>query len=457
LQLDTTVFNEQGKLVTTATLKWGELYYQNEADHKAGVLSKWFKPHRSQQEILDSRARFLAAIGGINGGKSSLGALWMLKEIAKNPSGQFLVVAPTFKIVKSGTLEAWLKVVNGTEFAGQYTGGQEPVYVCGNGGARVYFRSLDNPRSCEGLKPLAVWADEAGLLSLSAYEAVKGRLAGTGGPLLCTTTPYVEHNWLRTEIAAKADRGDKDYFYRSWPSIDNPEQDREVIEEERRSLPDWKFRLKYLGEWTRPAGVVYPDLERCVVDPAEVPWSSAQAYFGSADWGGSDPNASLTGFVDSSNNLFVFHEVYVTNRKEDVLKTIERLVQFNETFKAKTKKEITRYWCDHRPDIIRALRRKGLNAKPAHKGARSIELGIAYVDQRIRNTLNHLETGEPLKDGLMIVKGMCPNLIREGNLYRYPTTEGEVYGSIPIDKDNHALDCLRYLCLALDRKKRSAA
>jgi hypothetical protein len=46
----------------------------------------------------------------------------------------------------------------------------------------------------------------------------------------------------------------------------------------------------------------------------------------------------------------------------------------------------------------------------------------------------------------------CINLIRESNLYRYPTPEEKrVLGENPIDENGHALDALRYMVSAIDR------
>ena len=46
---------------------------------------------------------------------------------------------------------------------------------------------------------------------------------------------------------------------------------------------------------------------------------------------------------------------------------------------------------------------------------------------------------------------LCPNLLREAALYRYPSeSERAILGEAPIDKDNHALAALRYLIARLD-------
>jgi len=48
---------------------------------------------------------------------------------------------------------------------------------------------------------------------------------------------------------------------------------------------------------------------------------------------------------------------------------------------------------------------------------------------------------------LKVLKGRCPNLLREAGLYRWGN-EGEN----PVDANNHALAALRYLIASLDER-----
>jgi len=49
---------------------------------------------------------------------------------------------------------------------------------------------------------------------------------------------------------------------------------------------------------------------------------------------------------------------------------------------------------------------------------------------------------------LRIVKGVCPNLLKEAGLYRYDQRSGD---ESPVDDHNHALAALRYLVSRIDR------
>lgn len=75
-------------------------------------------------------------------------------------------------------------------------------------------------------------------------------------------------------------------------------------------------------------------------------------------------------------------------------------------------------------------------------------------------------TRELLDSGMIVFFNSLKNTLREGCEYRYPTLEerskNKNLGDVPLDKDNHLMDCLRYCCQDLpynyqDRKRASLA
>src|SRR5262249_30926747 len=74
-------------------------------------------------------------------------------------------------------------------------------------------------------------------------------------------------------------------------------------------------------------------------------------------------------------------------------------------------------------------------------GDNALRPGIAPVTAR-------LET-----DRLRVVKGCCPNLLREASLYRYSEDRTDRRSESPVDEHNHALAALRYLVSAIDARQ----
>lgn len=417
-------------------LQWGDLYL----DHDTGQTCKYFSPHEGQQAILNSDARFLLALSGIHGGKTALACLWLSHQIQKtNGVGQWLIVAPTYGVALSSTLEVWEKTIRGTSLQGRFVRDNANPHYLLSTSSKVYFKSGESV--FDGLKPMHAILDEAGLVSEECFHAIKRRLDGTGGRLLMSTTPYLNYSWIPESFIRRADDGDKNYFYRCFPSTLNPTTDRDIIEQARKTLPVWEFDLYYNGIYTKPPGLVYDftdaDGNNCFIDaPPELP--PAVAYYGGLDWGGSDPTCCLVGLLDYNDVLWVMWEKH--NTEEDIIKTFEGLAEWHNAFKKASGTSIKCFWADHSPANIRGMRRFGFNCKPALKGQGSINLGIDLVRARIRS------------GRLKVIRSQCPNLFRESNLYRYAMHDGEPVGNKPLDKDNHALDALRYLVLGVDRK-----
>lgn len=419
-------------------LKWGDVYQ----DHDTGQVCKYFPCHKGQVEVLQSPARYVAALGGKNGGKTSVAMLWLLQEIQRyGGKGQFLVVAPTYNVALSATLDCWRKTCKGTDLQGEFIAStNNPHYKLGTGGI-IFFRSAD--ANYEGVKPQAIVIDEAGNISEDQWRVVLGRIVGqVGGRIFLSTTPYLAHDWLNRLILQKADAGDKNYFYRTFPSWLNPTTDVEAVEHYRQTLPPWQFDMEYRGLFTRMPGLVYDfttaDGESCFVDVPSGGLPDAAGYFAAIDFGGTDPHCWLVGLLDTSGQLWIVAEHY---KSGDILSLFESIKEWHDAFEKATGTRVKTWYCDHQKSAILALRKMGFPAKPALKGPESIPLGISLVQSRIR-------TGR-----LKVLSNQCPNIKAESLLYRYPMADGMPVGNKPIDADNHALDALRYLILGIDRRQ----
>ncbi|MEW5936034.1 MAG: terminase family protein, partial [Bacillota bacterium] len=336
----------------------------------------------------------MAIIAGTGGGKTWFGVRWLWREIYRQPQGDFLVVAPTYKALKRIALPQTLEFLDAT-IGGQYRA-VDQCYDLRTGG-HVYFGSAEKPLTLEGVHCRAAWMDEAGQMRREAWAVVKRRVGYHLGRVLITTTPY-NSGWLKTEFYDLWQQGDTDYTVVNFPSIWNPTYPREEFERAREREPEWRFRMFWLGQFARPEGLVYQDF-RGPVEPVPIPreWDRIIGV----DFGFTVPAAAVFIAVDPKTETgHVYREVYARGWLASELG--ERLAAICKE-EGITPRLVA---CDpSEPGDIEELRRAGLPAKAADN---AVMEGISEVIRGFR-------TGR-----LVIHRGLV-NLLDEIEQYRWKT------------------------------------
>lgn len=274
--------------------------------------------HRGQAEAWLSNRRFVMMIAGTQSGKTSFGPLWLWREIERGGPGDYMVVTPTVPLLQLKVLPEFLTLFKDTLKLGTWMAGDK-VFALNNGG-RVIFRSATNPSSLESATAKAAWLDECGMpdFRLESWQAILRRLALYEGRVLGTTTPYAA-NWLKFEVYDRWRQGDADYRVVQFDSMTNPIFRASEFERARETMPDWKFRMFYRGEITRPDSLIYGDfLDRLrtegghLIPPRDLP--PAWPRWGSWDFGGAN-NARLLAAEDpDAHVLYVYDSILEGNK-----------------------------------------------------------------------------------------------------------------------------------------------
>lgn len=144
-----------------------------------------------------------------------------------------------------------------------------------------------------------------------------------------------------------------------------------------------------------------------------------------ADWGfGPDPSvlvrAAVRRTADGAQEICVSHEAYAKGLEITQLPALFR--QIPDVARGVVLADASR------PELIRYMRRQRFAIKPAKKWAGSVEDGL-----------------DVLRGYGLVVHPRCSNLINELTRYSYKTDPltGEISRAV-VDRDNHAIDALRY-------------
>lgn len=194
-------------------------------------------------------------------------------------------------------------------------------------------------------------------------------------------------------------------------------------------------------------GLVYPfDDEFHVRTPP--PLSAFSEFHCGVDHGWTDPGVLLLGGIRGHGEdaeLWLLDEHYETEVPTHLWDERAREWRYCE-------RRPVKFWADRsRQDRIDALKRQGLSVQDSDSAPGSIRAGIARVADML--FIRQTETQSPAygdsvrRWSRVYVAPRCINTIREFGLYRRKRHPDGSFSEEPEDRNNHAMDALRYIVL----------
>lgn len=299
--------------------------------------------------------------------------------------------------------------------------------------SKIGFKSCDQGREkFQGTSLDYVWFDEEPPYDI--YLECKMRVLDKCGEIFGTMTPLKGLTWVYNTIYLN-DKNDNEIWYETMEWADNPFLSKKEIESMTKSLPAEEIESRRYGKFMQNGGMVYSEFDENVhvIEPFEVPMEWQDNI--SIDPGLHNPLSAHFYAVDYDGNVYVVAEHYQAQ------KTVE--------YHAEKIKEIARNlnWKTDSKGFLRAIIDSAARQKTLASEKNVVELfyenGILVnpqVDKDMFAGISTVKSYLKTADGstrLFIFKN-CVNLIREVKNYWW----GD--GDLPIKKDDHALDELRY-------------
>ena len=293
--------------------------------------------------------------------------------------------------------------------------------------AENLFRGADNPQKIKSLKPQKgyvgiVWYEE--LDQFNGMEEIRNINQSTmrGGNLFWIfysyNPPKSRDNWVNVE---RIENQPNRLFHHS-TYLDVPREwlgDAFIFEAEtlKAKKPE-AYEHEYMGVATGTGGAVFDNLLEREITDTEIE-SFDRLYYG-VDFGFAiDPFAWIKMHYDSNRRvLYLLDEIYQprlsNTRAADMMK----------------ERGTGRVLADcAEPKSIAEIDSLGIRIDPAKKGPDSVEYGIKWLQDRFE---------------IVIDKSRTPNAYKEFSLYEYAQNkDGEFISAFP-DKNNHAIDAVRY-------------
>lgn len=427
---------------------------------RVAQIQAGIEPHKKQRDFLDSPARFVLAFAGSQSGKTIAAAAKVLMRILSDlsrpgpPKRLYWVVDPTYELAKwpqaylAHYAREWrvkFRFHGWLGSAGVF--GQMHIWAHGHH-AVIEFKSAAIPDRLVSASVQGMWVNEAARLKDDAWSGnLRSRLIATGGWAIFDSTPMGE-NWVYNEVylpGLKAERdpwGDfqlerasTEYDTFTWESEENPAVDRKLLEEAKKTMPDWAFAREWRGNPHHFAGQLFPhwsDIKNVKpIRQEEYPEIEIGLDFG---FGPGHPFVIVVAGVDYERRRFgVLHEevhegMLFDKQVELFARTCQKWPRVEHVVGDSADPGMLALMRARRPDNV------NVSIRPAMKAG--VKEGTAAQ-------------AELIGDGNYLVHPSCKQTIRQHKSARWrPLKTADPYGPVaeePLRKDDDTVAACRYI------------
>lgn len=304
----------------------------------------------------------------------------------------------------------------------------EMIITCANG-YQIMFVGLDDTEKVKSTTPAKgvftdIWVEEATEVDYKAFKQLDKRLRGKSKHnkrLTLSFNPILKSHWIFKEFFTLWNDKEQEMLSDNVSILKTTYKDNKFLTSDdidalENETDKYYYEVYTLGNWGVLGAVIFKNWE--VQDLSDIKKTFDKWKCG-LDFGFAHDPASLvvTHYEKKKKTIYIFDELYQTELTNDVLAT-------------EVKKKVGREYvtCDSaEPKSIKELKRYGLNVLSAKKGKDSINHGIQWLQQQ------HI-----------IVDPKCVNVINELQQYKWKEDKDGNVLKVPVDKNNHAIDALRY-------------
>ena len=389
------------------------------------MINDAYLPH------LDNLSRLQIFYGGSSSGKSVFLAQRCVIDVLQG-GRNYLVCRQVGRTVRKSVYNEIKKVYTDAGLASLFDANKsDGVITCANG-HQILFAGLDDTEKIKSMTPeqgviTDVWVEEATETEPDAIKQLLKRQRGgdesTPKRLTLSFNPIYRSHWIYQTYFAPIAWADDQTEYKT-PDLailkttykDNhflTAADRADLENEQ----DEYYRDVYtLGKWGILGDVIFKNWR---VEDLSGMTNQFVNHRNGLDFGfSSDPAAlAVTHYDKSRKTIYIYDELYERGLTNDALAP---------EIKSRIGKQYV--YCDSaEPKSIQELNNYGVNAVGVKKGKDSVLFGIQWLQQQT-----------------IVVDAQCINARNELGVYHWKKDKDGNSLRIPVDKNNHLIDGLRY-------------
>lgn len=447
--------------ITKQILKLEKILHQRFLENNLNFYNKSKKKHKKQILFHKCKKKNRWVFGGNRSGKTECGAVEVvymacgLHPYRKNKPTEGWVVSLSRQVQRDVAQKKILQYLPSylIEKIVMVSGGQDSaengvidfilVKSCAGGTSKIGFKSCDQGREkFQGASLDYVWFDEEPPEDI--YNECKMRVFDKKGDIFGTMTPLKGLTWVYKTIYLN-EKQDPQIWMETMEWADNPFLPKKEIENLTKSMSKDELESRRYGKFMQNCGMVYSEFDENVnvIEPFDIPFDWQDCI--SIDPGLHNPLSAHFYATDFDGNVFVVAEHY------DSEKTIEyhaaKIKEIAEKLHWKTDSRGNyQAWIDSAAkqrtlastkNVVELFYEQGIITNPNVN--KDLFAGISVVKSYIKNAEG--------KNRLFIFKN-CVNLIREIKNYWWGDDD------VPIKKDDHCLDELRYFLMTKTKNQK---
>ena len=377
---------------------------------------------------LEKQTRIQIFFGGSSSGKSVFLAQRTILDVLKGRN--YLVVRKVARTIRQSIFNELCKVINDMDLNKQFTINKTDMAITAKNGYQILSCGLDDVQKLKSITPAKgvitdILVEEATEIEYSDYKEISKRLRGKSDfkgmkRITFAFNPILQTSWLYIEFFGKWNDSmtryeDENVSILKTTYKDNAFLEQDDIERLENETDEYYYNVYTLGNWGVLGSVIFKNWK--VEDCSEIR-KIADNYKNGLDFGfASDPAALVRTHYDKKHKtIYILDELYQRGMTNDILaEEVKTMIGYEYVI------------CDSsEPKSIKELKNHNINALGAKKGKDSVVHGIQWLQQHT-----------------VIIDPLCQNFKNEIQQYQWKEVQGQAV-PIPIDKNNHLIDALRY-------------
>lgn len=419
-----------------------------------------YRAHPKQAIVHSNPSRFRVLVAGRRFGKTLVAVSEVCFHALTVPKSRLWYISPTYRQSKTVAWRVFLDLLPPETIVKK---NEQDLEIILANGSEISLKGTERADTLRGVGLDGVVMDEVAFMKKDIWETIiRPMLIDRNGWALFIGTPNgYGYFWKLAKLGDHANEiegdaieilgeegkklePDKDWQTFRYTTYDNPYIPTNEVSSAKETMNEDYFSQEYLARFTRFTGLVYGEFDPSVhiISPFDIPLNWVRGI--GTDVGYTNPSASEFLAVNENGDLYVYDELYVDQTTSSEYIDMLRIRMQDKYLQIKVADPSA-------ADFIARAREAGIWYTSPRKPEGTRQSG--WVGETINWVKDYLKIQQGTGKPKLYIFNHCKNLIREFQTYVWDEKKWVSDDRKPKKENDHALDALRYVIMALRGKK----